>query len=489
MLLLFVGSFISYTLILLLISRLALKFASKKSFFRGDRKTPWPVIAYGMIGASLSGLTLISVTGNILNQNFYYIPMVVGFALGYVFIAEVLLPIYYKMNLTSIYSYLGERFGKRSHLVGSGLFVLSRLLGTAVRIYLMIIVLVSIIPPQLREQYSGFGVFLIVLLSFMFLLYFYTYRAGVQGVIWTDVFQTTLMILCVVFSIIFLSKMMSLNVVGLVDLVLNQKNPNLEMSRFSEIFNWDFRAGTNVFKQLIAGFFVCVAMTGLDQSMMQKNLSCKDLKSSKRNIYMLVVVILVVNLVLLSFGVLMYTYFFEYATGLAPSALTNTDQLYSTIITNYAGLPLKLLFLFGLISAAYPSAAAALTSLTTSVCLDFRSKNEVSPKQRKLVQAGIAFLLFALACAIYFFNNSAVIDLLYKLASYTYGPLLGLFFFAIFTKYKLKDTAVPYVAVAAPIVSYLVSYLLLQTFDFSIGFANLLFNAALMFLGLYLSRK
>lgn len=473
----FIAAFVAYTLLLFVISYLTSKNAGKNSFFSGDRKAPWPVVAYGMVGASISGVTFISVPGNVWVQNFFYMPLVLGFVVGYIIIAKALLPLYYKMGLTSIYSYLGERFGEKSNKTGTVVFMVSRILGAAVRIFVVIVVFFSFMPKHFQQ--GGVLTFAIIALVFLTLLYLYTYRGGVKTIIWTDVLQTTFMLLAVGMTIYFICRDMGWS--------FRDMTANVARSRFVSMFDWDFSHGTNAVKQFVSGIFVTVAMTGLDQSMMQKNLACKDIRAAQKNMYTTSIIIVAVNFFFLLLGALLCVYLEQHG-GFESFGITKTDEIFPAAASRSFGVGLGVVFLIGLISASYPSAGAALTSLTTSICVDFVHDTEA--KTRKRVQAVVAGLFFVLLIVLYLFSSDAVINLVYKLASYTYGPLLGMFFFGILTKRHVKDGATPYIAVASPLLCLLANVVLKSLVGFDLGFSLLMINGLLTFFGMWcFSRK
>ena len=491
----FLLAFAAYTILLFFISYLTTRKAGNSSFFSGDKRAPWPVVAYGMVGASISGVTFVSVPGNVLAQNFYYMPLVFGFVGGYLVIAKLLLPLYYKMNLTSIYSYLGERFGTTSHKTATSVFMISRILGAAVRIFVVVIVLYAFVPRGELSYAADLGVFALVTLIFLALIYLYTYKGGVKTIIWTDVLQTTFMILAVLFTILFICKDMNWSFGDMVAAVAGAENPNPAVGgHFTDLFDWNWSSGTNAIKQFVAGIFVTVAMTGLDQSMMQKNLACKDIKSAQKNMYSTSIIIVVVNFFFVLLGALLSIYVADKG-GFEAMGIVKTDEMFPTVASQYLGIGVGVLFLIGLISASYPSAGGALTSLTTSYCVDFLKFNsrpdmdtQKKEKMRKLIHALFTFLFFIIIVILFVLSNDAVVNLVYKLASYTYGPLLGLFFFGIFTKYKIKDKATPYIAVAAPLLCILLNSLGKAFLGFDLGFSLLIVNGLLTFIGLWLFR-
>jgi Na+/proline symporter len=495
---LFLVAFAAYTLLLFVISWVTSRKAGSSSFFSGDRKAPWPVVAYGMIGASISGVTFISVPGNVWVQNFFYMPLVLGFFVGYIVIAKVLLPLYYKMNLTSIYTYLGDRFGSRSHKTGTAVFMVSRVLGAALRIFVVIVVFFTFIPQSMVEATSPLTVFILISAIFLILLYFYTFKGGVKTIIWTDVLQTTFMLIAVGLTIYYIGKNMGLSFGQLFSSVAGTINSNPDAvgygRPFTAWFDWNWSHGTNAIKQFISGIFVSIAMTGLDQAMMQKNLACKDIKAAQKNMYTTSIIIVVVNYFFVLMGALLCLYA-QHLGGFEALGITKTDQLFPLIASRYFGIGAGVFFLIGLISASYPSAGAAMTSLTTSFCVDilkFKTRTDLSERRkekiRKLVHAGVGVVFLLIIVVLYLVSNDAVINLLYKLASYTYGPLLGIFFFGILTKYQVRDRAVPWIAIAAPVICLIINSLGKKFFGFDLGFTLLIVNGLLTFFGMWLFR-
>lgn len=490
----FIAVFAAYTALLFVISRLTSRKAGSSSFFSGDRKAPWPVVAYGMIGASISGVSFISVPGNVWVQNFFYMPLVLGFVVGYAVIARILLPLYYKMGLTSIYSYLGTRFGDKSHKTGTTVFMVSRILGAAVRIFVVIVVLYTFLPSGLVNSAGPLLSFTLVCIVFMVLLYLYTYRGGVKTIIWTDVLQTTFMLGAIASTICIICREMGWSFTEMISCVGSAVNPNEGAvgygKPFTSWFDWDWSHATNAVKQFISGIFVTVAMTGLDQSMMQKNLSCKNLKSAQKNMYTTSIIIVVVNLFFVLLGAILCVYS-EQLGGFGELGVTKTDELFPAIASRHLGVGVGILFLIGLISASYPSAGAALTSLTTSFCIDylgFGSKPATGKEDaiRHRVQAAMAALFVVIILILFVVSNDAVVNLVYKLASYTYGPLLGLFFYGILTKRRVRDAAVPFIAVASPAICLAVNLTLKKCFGFDLGFTLLIVNCLLSFIGMHL---
>lgn len=482
-------AFTLYTALLFFVSWLTSRKADMGSYFLGNKRSPWYIVAYGMVGTSISGVTFISVPGNVLNQNFYYMPLVLGFLLGYMVIAQILIPLYYKMNLTSIYTYLEKRFGFYSYKTGASVFMVSRILGAAVRIFVVVLVLHTFLP-------EGSVPFWVVAFIFMFLIFLYTFRGGVKTIIWTDVLQTTFMLLAVFLTIFSIARAM--------DWSVGEMLSEVRKSTFSGWLDWEWSHGTNAIKQFIAGIFITIVMTGLDQEMMQKNLSCKNIKEAQKNVYTTSVTIVVVNYFFLLLGAVLAIFVSSKLGGMEGIGLADaqgiftkaqTDKLFPTIASQYLGLGVGLFFIIGLISASYPSAGGALTSLTTSFCIDFVGFNsrtdlsEIRKKRiRQMAHAGFAFLFFLIIVILHIVNKQAIIDLVYLLAAYTYGPLLGLFFFGLLTKYQVKDRFIPLVAIASPLICYVLDTVGKDMLGFGFGFTILIVNGLLTFFGMYLLR-
>jgi len=483
-------AFTLYTIMLFAVSWYTSRKADTGAFFSGNKKSPWYIVAYGMVGTSISGVTFISVPGNVLNQNFYYMPLVLGFVVGYIIIAKVLIPLYYKMNLTSIYTYLEHRFGFFTYKTGASVFMVSRVLGAAVRIFVVVLVLHTFLP-------AGSVPFWVVAFIFMLLIFLYTFKGGVKTIIWTDVLQTTFMLLAVFLTIISISRAMNWNFGEMVSAVSS--------TDYSKWFDWEWSHGTNAIKQFISGIFITVAMTGLDQEMMQKNLSCKNIKEAQKNVYTTSITIVVVNFFFLLMGALLAIFVNSklggmHSIGLADASgvftKAQTDKLFPVIASQYLGLAVGLFFIIGLISASYPSAGGALTSLTISFCIDFMGFNkrkDLTEKKkqriRHIAHGAFALLFFIIIVILYVVNNQTVIDLVYLLASYTYGPLLGFFFFGLLTKYQVKDKYMPYVAICSPLLCYLLDVAGKRFLGFGFGFTILIINGLITFTAMYLLRE
>ena len=465
-----------YFLLLILISRLTAKGANSDTFFTANRKSPWYVVAFGMIGATLSGVTFISVPGEVGNSAFSYFQFVLGNLVGYWVVAGVLLPMYYKMNLVSIYGYLEERFGPAAYKTGSFFFLLSRTIGAAFRLYLVAGVL------QLAF-FDAFGIpFWVTVMISILLIWVYTYRGGIKTIVWTDTLQTTFLILAVVLTINYILNHFGWSV--------GEAFRHITDHADSKIFHWGWKSGNNFFKQFFAGMFVTVVMVGLDQDMMQKNLTCRNVGEAQKNMLWFSASFVVAVTLFLGLGVLLYMFAAQTGTPIPE----RTDDLYPLLAMNKMSLSIGIAFLLGITAAAYSSADSALASLTTAFCVDFlkfqKRTDDKKEKQRKMVHVGFSVILFFVIVLFRVINDESVVVALFKVAGYTYGPLLGLFAFGMFTKYEVNDRAIPILAVAAPLISWAIDTWSEQLlFGYRFGFEILILNGALMFLGLFLFRK
>ena len=466
--------FIIYFLVLLFISRLTTKKSSFNDFFNANRSSPWYLVAFGMIGTSLSGVTFISVPGEVGNSNFSYFQVVLGYLLGYYVIAKVLLPLYYKLNLVSIYTYLDQRFGYYSYKSGAFFFLLSRTIGASFRLFLVAGVLQIAVFNQLGMPFY-FSVLITILL-----IWVYTFKGGIKTIVWTDALQTFFMLSAVIITIFIILEEMNLSLFESIELVKN--------SQYSNIFYFDWKSSNDFFKQFFSGAFIAIVMTGLDQDMMQKNLTCKNLEDAQKNIFWFCVILVIANLLFLSLGALLYIY----SESLNIPIPQRTDDLYPLLALNNLGEITSVIFLLGIIAAAYSSADSALTSLTTSFCIDFLNIDNSSNKKRIMffVHIGFSIILFIVILIFKEINDESVINSIFKAAGYTYGPLLGLFSFGIFTKYNVRDRYVLPICMLSPALSYLVNIYSEQLlFGYKFGFEILLLNGLITFLGLFLIRK
>ena len=468
----------SYFALLFLISWFTSRNVSTDTFFTGDRQSPWFLVAFGMIGASLSGVTFISVPGEVGNTSFHYFQVVLGYTLGYFVIAKVLLPLYYRLNLVSIYSYLEARFGFWSYKTGAFFFILSRTLGSSIRVFLVAGVLQLVL-------FDNWGIpFWVSVLITVSLIWLYTHRGGIKTVVWTDTLQTLFMLLAVVISIYLIGKDLGI-------LTITEFVGTIADDPRSEIFNWDWKSGTNFFKQFASGAFITIVMTGLDQDMMQKNLTCRNIGDAQKNMFWFTIILVAVNLLFLSLGILLYLY----AETNGISLPTKTDDLYPLLATTYFSSFVGIVFILGITAAAYSSADSTLTALTTSFCYDFleiekKYKKEDQVKVRKRVHIGFTALMFFVILMFRWINDQSVINSVFVIAGYTYGPLLGLYAFGLFTKWQVRDKFVPYLALTAPLLTFIISQNSQQLlWGYKFGFEALILNGLLMFMGLYLVRK
>ena len=464
--------------VLILISYLTGKEDTNEAFFKANKSAPWYLVAFGMIGASLSGVTFISVPGAVEAKQFGYLQVVFGYFFGYLVIAYVLLPIYYKLNLTSIYTYLRDRFGITSYKTGSIAFLISRIVGASFRLFLVAKVLQLLIFDSLGVPFS------ITVIITVALIWLYTFKGGIKTIIYTDALQTFFMLVAVIITITFLANALDLN-------SFSEVYINVTESAMSKVFFLDTINDSQYFiKSFLAGMFIAITMTGLDQDMMQKNLTCKNLKEAQKNMVSFSVVLIFVNILFLVLGLLLT----QYATQNGINA--TKDDLFPTIaMLPEIGIMTSAFFLLGLIAAAYSSADSALTSLTTSFCIDIIELDKKPKEQQKKVRKKVHVLIsMVLILVIILFNSLfkdvSVIWELFKAAGYTYGPLLGLFAFGILTKSQIKDKYVWIIAVIAPIVSFIINqYSVVLLNGYQIGFEILIINGLLTFLGLVLIRR
>jgi Na+/proline symporter len=468
---LLVSVIVAYFILLFIISYLTGKNDSNETFFLGNRNSPWYIIAYGMIGTTLSGITFISVPGWVEVSQFSYLQMVFGFFVGYIVVARVLLPLYYRLELTSIYTYLRDRFGYYSYKTGSSFFLLSRTIGASFRLFLI----ASVLQFAVFDSWSiPFYITVIITIS---LIWLYTYRSGMKTIIWTDTLQTTFMLATVFIISYTLIDRLNIEFSGVFELI--------NKSDYSKVFFFDDWSDKKYFfKQFFSGVFMAIVMTGLDQDQMQKNLSCKNIKDAQKNMLVFSSILIFVDLIFLCLGALLYIYSDTFSL-LIPN---NADMLFPSIALN-SGLPsyVGILFIVGIIAAAYSSADSALTSLTTSFCVDILEFEKQDPSQQVKTRKNIHLLMsIILLCVILFFNminDQSVIKSLFTVAGYTYGPLLGMYAFGLFTKIKVNDKWVPLVAILSPVFCFVIQLY------FSFGFELLILNGLITFVGLFIISK
>ncbi|WP_088323239.1 sodium:solute symporter [Polaribacter tangerinus] len=461
---------IAYFSVLIFISYRTGKTANNTTFFKADNSSPWYLVAFGMIGASLSGVTFISVPGWVASDNMSYFQMVLGYVLGYAVIGLVLLPLYYKLNLTSIYTYLEDRFGRYAYKTGASFFLISRTIGAAFRLFLVANVLQVIL-------FDAYGVpFWVTVSITILLIWLYTFKGGIKTIVWTDTLQTLFMLIAVGVCIYTVSDTMQID--NIFEYIANNK---LSKTFFFE----DVNAGNYFWKQFLSGAFIAVVMTGLDQDMMQKNLTCRNLKDAQKNMFWFTLVLVIVNFLFLALGVLLTDY------AQANDITAEKDQLFPVIATQgKLGFATATFFLLGLIAAAYSSADSALTSLTTSFSIDILEIDKRKDKQeqeiiRKKIHVLFSLILIATILIFkYFIADESVIANIFKAAGYTYGPLLGLYAFGLFSKKMVKDTLVPIICILAPILTFLISSYSNTYLKFDFGFFVLVLNGCLTYLGL-----
>ena len=471
---LILGVVLGYFLVLLVIAFYTARGATNETFFIGKKSSKWYLVAYGMIGTSLSGVTFMSVPGGVGKAHFTYMQIVIGYLLGYLVIAFVLMPLYYRLNLTSIYTYLQSRFGNVAYKTGASFFLVSRLLGASIRIFLVLNVLQIF---MLDGWHIPFPVTVFVILAMILL---YTFKGGVKTIVWTDTLQTTFMLLALVITVFIIRNELHLSF-GDLYTSLNQKG-------YTQLFDTDWRSKGFFMKQIVSGMFITITMTGLDQEMMQKNISVRTLGEAQKNMIVFSLTLLFVNALFLFLGGILYLYLAD--KGISMPA--HPDDVFPTIALQYLSPIAALVFVVGLVSALFPSADGAITALTSSFCIDILNLKEredlnedekVSLRRRVHLGVAVAFLIAIVLFRVV--NEGSVITATLKIAGYTYGPLLGLFAFGLFSKRKVTDSLVPLVCIASPILTYLLdTYSTTLFFGYQMGFEVLLANGLITFAGL-----
>jgi len=460
--------------VMILISFITSKGADTNTFFTGNRQSPWYLVAFGMIGASLSGVTFISVPGNVGKIGFGYFQIVLGYLVGYWVIIGVLLPLYYRLNLVSIYTFLEERFNFWSYKTGAFFFMVSRTIGSSLRLYLAATVLQLFL-------FDAWNVpFIVTVATTILLIWIYTFKGGIKTIVWTDTFQTFFLISAVCIAVWQITEKLGMS--------LPEMFTAVKLSSYSNIFHFeDANSPMFFWKQFIGGAFIAITMTGMDQEIMQKNLTCKTLGDAQKNMFWFSLILVVVNLLFLTLGALLYVY--SATKGLPIPEVS--DELFPRLALNELGLGVGIFFLLGITASSYASADSALAGLTTSFCIDFlnfKHKSEAQKKRQKAI-VHISFSLLFLIIIVIFkeINERSVIDAVLNVAGYTYGPLLGLFSFGILTSYKVRDKLVPAICVVSPVVSYFISANAATWFEgYSFGIEILVVNGLLTFLGLWL---
>lgn len=458
------------------VSFITSKKANTDTFFTGNHNSPWYVVAFGMVGATLSGVTFISVPGEVGNSAFSYFQFVLGNLVGYWVIAGVLLPMYYKMKLVSIYTYLQNRLGERSYKTGSFFFLISKLIGAAFRLFLV----AGVLQIAFFDAFNiPFSLTVIVTIG---LIWVYTFKGGIKTIVWTDTLQTMFLVSAVIFTIIAIASKMQFNFSDLFHEVWSDNK--------SQIFFWDWRSQNNFFKQFISGVFTTIVIVGMDQDMMQKNLSCRNKKEAQKNMVFFSFSFLFTVFLFLSLGVLLY----KFATSMGILLPEKSDDLYPLLALNYLGLPVGIAFLLGITAAAYSSADSALTAMTTSFSVDFLKIEKYDEQKRQLIKKWTHLIFSALLIFVILIfktiNNESIVMAVFRAAGYTYGPILGLFVFGMYTKRSVIDRWVPVIAVLSPILSYFISaYSEIFLNGYKFGFELLILNCLITLAGLYIVSK
>lgn len=444
--------------------------SNNESFFRANKQSPWYLVAFGMIGASISGVTFVSVPGMVIDQNMAYAQTCIGFIFGYILVAFVLLPIYYRLNLITIYTYLKQRLGIRSYKTGASFFLLSKLTGSAVKFYVVCMILQRFVLTDFNIPFP------ITVVSMVLLIWLYTYKGGIRTLVFTDTFQTICMFLALLLIIY--------NVMTALDFSISETFNRIISDSHSTIFVWDdWFSKQNFWKQFLSGVFIVVVMTGLDQDMMQKNLTCKTLRDAQKDMCTYGFAFLPVNLLFMSLGILLMMYLSKMNIPLPASP---DELMLLPVAGGMLGSGVEVLFTIGVVAACFSTADSALTSLTTSFCVDIceQPKNETLRKRIHFAMS-VVFILFILVFKV--FNSTSLIDAVYILCSYTYGPLLGLFAFSLLTRRSVNDKFVPYIAIASPLLCFAIDTLSMKLWNYKFGYELLMLNGILTFAGLYLS--
>ena len=473
--------FAIYFAFFMIISYFASRYRNDVTYFTGDRQSPWFLVAFGMVGAALSVVTFVSFPGMVGNNSFFFYQFILGNIVGYLFITFVLIPLYYRLQLVSIYSYLQERFGNKTYKTGSLFFLVSQSFGAALRLLLA----AKILQFALFDKFNI--PFFVTVVIILFMVWLYTNKSGIKTIVWTDTLQTTFLILGAVITIY--SILTSLN------LTLGESIQKVIGLEYFTVFNWDSSSGNNFFKQFVAGILVSIAMIGLDQNMMQKTLTCKNQWDAQKNTLTYSFILAITQFLFMGLGVLLYIYAENQGIALPTDengSLLDTDTLFPNLALNHLGTFAGLFFVLGITAASFSSVDSSLTALTTSFTYDFLDRSHKSSKEKKKLKnwvlLGFSFIIFLI---IMIFSNSRgdIISLIFKVAGYTYGPLLGLYLFGMFSTIRIRDKWVPIICLLAPVCTYILSWYFKNTFHFDFGFINIAVNALLTMLGLILIKK
>ncbi len=466
-----------YFSILLLISFVVSRNSvDNEAFFLGNRKSPWWVVAIGMVGSSISGVSFVSVPGMVRGIDFTYMQTVFGFFFGYLIIANVLLPLYYQLQLTSIYTYLEQRFGKNAYKTGASFFLISKTIGAAARLYVVAAILQTVVFDAWNVPFA------VTVCGTIFLIWLYTYRSGIKTIVWTDTLQAIIMIVALILLVFQVASHLNIQQGSLFSTLINQDNARIF------VFD-DWHSKQNFFKQFFSGIFIAIVMTGLDQDMMQKNLTCRNLKDAQKNMYSYGISFVPVNLLFLTLGLMLLMLANQNGITLPEKS----DEILTMFATNYLGQTVLLLFIVGIVAAAFSSADSALAALTTSFAVDILGVQnqdlKTATRKRQQIHIAISVLFVLIILAFDAINNKSVIDAIYIIASYTYGPLLGMFAFGLFTKIKTEDKFIPYIAIISPLLCFVLNYLFDIFLNYKFGYELLMINGMLTFLGMWTFRK
>ena len=469
----------TYLIVLLLFGRMATgQHATNETFFRGERKSPWQMVAFGMIGASVSGVTFVSVPGMVMRMDMTYLQTCLGFILGYFVVAFVLLPVYYRLNLTTIYTYLYKRMGKCSYKTGAAFFLLSKMMGTVVKFYLFCFVIQGMLAPPFSSINSHPSTSYLLPLILVPLVWLYSRRGGIKTLVWTDSLQTFCMLGALLLIIY--------KVMGELDFDFADAVQAVATHEHSRIFVFDdWASPQNFWKQFVSGIFIVVVMTGLDQDIMQKNLTCRTLREAQKDMCSYGFAFVPLNLLFMGLGILLLLLAGQRGMALP---VKGDELLPMFAATGELGTMVQALFALGLVAASFSTADSAMTSITTSCCVDIFER-PADEQLRHRVHLGVAAVMVLLIWVFGTLNSTSVIDAVYTLVSYTYGPLLGLFAFGLLTKKNVNDRAVPYIAIMSPLICLLLDKVCAQWIDYHFGYELLMLNGALTFLGLYLIKK
>ena len=471
-LIIFAAYFGSLYLISHIISK---KSSDNDAFFSGNKKSPWYIIAIGMIGTSISGVTFVSVPGMVGKFDMTYMQMVFGFFFGYLAVAYVLLPLYYKLNLISIYTYLDQRFGFYSYKTGAAFFILSRIIGSAAKLYLIALILQTLVFDYWNIPFE------VTVTGIILFIWLYTRKSGIKTIIWTDTLQTLCVIIAVILIIWQVSHLLHFNVSDAINYI--SKNPH------SNIFVFDWNSSQNFFKQFFSGIFIVIVMTGLDQDIMQKNLSCKNLKDARKNMLTYGFMFIPINLLFLALGVLLLI--FSGHQGITLPVIS--DEILPFLVSNYLGIGCLIFFTIGIIGASFANADSALASLTTSFCVDILNISSLdkdrATSMRKRVHFGMSLVFILVILLIHYIGQDNILNTIYKVASYTYGPLLGMFTFGLFSKTNIKDKYMPIVCIASPVVCYAIEVILQNYLNYKVGYEILMLNGLLTIIGMLIIKQ